>query len=134
VPDLFGEARLRRLRGHLQDVAFHVELPAVIEAAQPAFFVAAVDQRGAPVRTIFVEHAEAAVAVAEHDQVLAEQSYAHRGSVRLDHFLGQAGRYPMPPHELAHRRIAFDTAQEIVFFRRHHGNFLQRARRALPAR
>jgi hypothetical protein len=32
----------------------------------------------------------------------------------------------MAPHQLAHRRIAFDAAQQIVFFRRHHREFLQR--------
>ena len=35
----------RRLGGHLDDVALHVHLPAVIEAAQPAFLVAKTTRR-----------------------------------------------------------------------------------------
>ena len=86
--DLLHEAALRRLRRHLQDVTFDVHLPAMIEAAQSAFFVASQRQRGAPMRAIFVEHPEAAVAVAEHDQVFAEQPHLHRGAVRFRHLLG----------------------------------------------
>ena len=46
------------LRGHLEDVAVHVELPAVVEAAQAALLVAAEDERGAAVRAVLAEHAE----------------------------------------------------------------------------
>src|SRR5258708_18343160 len=52
---------------HLDHIAFDVELPAVIETAQSALLVARVDERSAPVRAVFVEHAEAASGVAEHD-------------------------------------------------------------------
>ena len=38
---LLDEAAVRRLGRHLEHVAFHVHLPAVVEAAQPAFLVAA---------------------------------------------------------------------------------------------
>ena len=121
VLELACEAAFRWLRGHLQHIAFDVELPAVIEAAQPAFLIAAEHQRGAPVRTVFVEHAEAAVAVAKDHEVLAEQPNPDRGSIRFRHLLGHAGGDPMPPHELAHGRVALDPAQEIVFLGGHHG-------------
>ena len=109
------------LRRHLDHVAFDVEFPAVIEAAQPAFLVAREQQRGAPVRAVFVEHAEAALAVAEHHEILAEQAHLDRRAVGLGHLLGQAGRDPVAAHDLAHRRVALDAAQQIVFLRGHHG-------------
>src|SRR5581483_4411402 len=58
VLDLLRQAALRWLRRHFDDVAFHIYFPAVVEAAQPAFFVPAIDERGAPMRTIFIEHAD----------------------------------------------------------------------------
>ena len=48
-----------------------IELPAVIDAAQPTFLVAAEEQRCAAVRTILVQQADASVRVAESDEVLA---------------------------------------------------------------
>src|SRR4029077_18544359 len=97
----------------------HVELPVVIEAAQPALLVARVDERGAPVRAVFVEHADASFRVAEHDEILAEQPYALGRTVRLRDFLRQAGRDPVAAHDLAHRGIALDPAEQIVFFWSH---------------
>ena len=93
----------------------------MVEAAQAAILVAREHQRGAPVRTIFVEHADAAIAVAEDDEVLAEQADLDRRAVGLRHFLGQAGGDPVPAHDLAHRRIALDAAQQVIFLLRHHG-------------
>ena len=72
-------------------------------------------------RAVFVEHADAALAVAEHDEILAEQAHLDRRAVGLGHFLRQAGRDPVAAHDLAHRRVAFDAAQQVVFLRRHHG-------------
>ncbi len=57
----FRNVAAGRLGRHLHDVAVHVEFPAMIEAAQPALLVAREDQRGAPMRTVFVEHADAAL-------------------------------------------------------------------------
>jgi hypothetical protein len=36
----------------------------------------------------------------------------------------------MPPHQLPHRGIAFDTAQQIIFFSRQHGGIPPGAQRA----
>jgi hypothetical protein len=106
---------------HLHHVAVHVKLPAVIEAAQPALLVAREHQRRASVRAIFVEYADAAFAVAEYNEILAEQAHLDRRAVGLGHFLGQAGRDPVAAHDLAHRRVALDAAQQVVFLGRHHG-------------
>ncbi len=59
-------------------------------------------------------HAEPALAVAEGDQIFAEQPNAHRRAVRLRDFLRHARGKPMLTHQRAHRRIAFDAAQQVV--------------------
>ena len=120
VLDLVGDAGCRRLRRHLQDVAVDVDLPAVIEAAQPAFLVAAEHKRGAAVRAVLVEHAEPAVAVAKRHQVLAEQRECApaRRRARRPPRTGSAGiqcrRISWPIG-----RVALDAAQQFVFFRGH---------------
>ena len=70
-------------------------------------------------RAVFVEHAEPALRVAEHHEALAEQLDAHRRAVGLGDLFGQARRDPVAAHDLAHRRVALDAAQQIVFFRGH---------------
>jgi hypothetical protein len=70
-------------------------------------------------RAVFVEHAEPALRVAEHHQVLAQQAHPHRRAVRLGHLFGKARRDPVAPHDLPHRRPALDAAQQVVFLRRH---------------
>ena len=71
---------------------------------------------------MLVERAEAPGAVAEEDEVLAQQPEAHRRAVALGHLLGHAGGKPVPPHDAAHRPIALDPAQEIVFLGGEHGD------------
>ncbi len=60
------------------------------------------------------------LAVAEHDEILAEQPHLDRRAVRLGHLFGQASRDPVAAHDLSHRRVAFDAAQQVVFFGGHH--------------
>ena len=71
-------------------------------------------------RAKFVEHADAAFAVAKHDEILAEQPHLDRRAIGFGDFLGQAGRDPVTAHDLAYRRVTFDAAQQIVFFGGHH--------------
>jgi hypothetical protein len=73
------------------------------------------------VGTRFAEQTHAPIAVAKGDEVLAQQADKNRRAITLRHFLGHAGGNPMAPHELAHRRIAFDAAQHFVFFGGEHG-------------
>jgi hypothetical protein len=70
---------------------------------------------------MFIEHAEAAIAVAKRDKVFAQRADACRRAVGFGNFFGQARGQPMPPHQLAHRCVAFDAAQEFVFFGGQHG-------------
>src|SRR6185295_15460525 len=92
---------------------------AVIEAAQPALLVAAQRERSAAVGAELAQHAHAPVAVAEDDQVLSQQPRAHRGAVTLRDFLRHARGQPVPSHELAHRAVALDPAQQLVLVRAH---------------
>src|ERR1700758_1929102 len=69
---------------HLVDAAaVDREFPAVIDATQPALFVAPERQRGAAVWTIFVEEPDPTLAVTERDEILAQQPHAHRRAVGL---------------------------------------------------
>ncbi len=61
------------------------------------------------------------VAVAEDDQVITEDARLDRRAVGLLDLFGQTHRYPVPTHQSAHWRIAFDTAQQVVFFTGEHG-------------
>ena len=65
---LFG----RQVR-HIEAIALGVELPAVIDAAQPALLVAPEEQRGAAMGAAVVQDADRSAAVAERDQLFAEQ-------------------------------------------------------------
>jgi hypothetical protein len=85
LPDRVGaraqallELVLGRLVRHVDALPVDVELPAVVDAAQAALLVAAEEQAGTAVRAELVEPAEAALAVAEGDQPLAEQADTHR--------------------------------------------------------
>src|SRR5262245_55110929 len=62
--------------GLVQDVALNVELPAVIEAAEPTLFIAPEGERGAAMHAVLAENAQATLGVAEDNQVLAEHACA----------------------------------------------------------
>ena len=106
---------------HVQAVARNVELPAVIDAAQPALLVAAEEQRGAAVRAAVVDHADPAGAVAEGHELLAQQHQARRRAVALELRRLQR-RQPVVPHQLAHRRAGADLREFRAFDRRGHGS------------
>ena len=122
---LRAKAALGRLGRHLDDVAFNVHLPAVIEAAQAVLLVAAVRQRCAAMRAMQIERAQAPGRIAKHDEVFAEQANAQRRAVRLFHFLGEARGQPIATHHPPHRRIAFDATEQVVFFSGHHRRTLR---------
>ena len=126
--DFFGHAAGGGLGDHFEYVALHVELPAVVQAAQAAVFVTAVDQRGAAVRAVLANHADAAFAVAEHDKVFAEDARLDRCAVRFADLFNQADRGPVLAHQLAHGGFAFYAAQQFVFFMSQHRCLLAIAR------
>ena len=117
--DLVLELLLRGLVQLIDAAAVDVELPAVIDAAQPAFLVAAEKQRGAPVRTILVQEPDLALGVAERDEVLAQQPDPHRrasGSA----ISRAAARESNMASWSGHRSIPFHPGDELVFLARQH--------------
>ena len=122
---LFLEGALAGLGGHVDRIAVHIELPAVIEAAQPAFLVAAKGQRGLAVGAEFVEHAHAPIGIAEGHEILAQQPDLDGIAIGLGDLLGQTGREPVPTHDPAHGRVAGDAGQDGVFLFGQHGLLLQ---------
>jgi hypothetical protein len=121
VLHLVHEAAGGRLRHHLRDLAAHVHLPAVVEAAQAAFFIAAIKQRDAPVRASLVHDADLALAVAEHHQLVTQHLGGHRIAIGLGDFFYQANGHPVLAHEPAHGRVVLDAAQQFVVFAGDHG-------------
>ena len=94
--DRVGFARL------LEAVTLRVELHAVVAAADAVVLDAAEVQARAAVRTPFEHDARPSVAVAEHDQVLAEESGAMRAIARQR--ARDRDRMPVAAHRFAHRR------------------------------
>ncbi len=115
------EIGLRRLVWHLHAIAVDIELPAVIDAAQSAFLVAAEIHRRPAVRTFLVEDADPALGVAECHHILAEQTKADRVAIRSRQFLGDEGGHPEAPEQFAHRRARAYPAQQFVLFGSQHG-------------
>ena len=114
--DLLGVAALHRLRRHHEALAVHVEFPAVIGAAQPAFLVAPEPQRGAAMGAEFVDEPELAVAVAEGDQPLGEDLHPDRRTIVLGQFFAEQGRQPVAAEKITHRRAGAGLGHEIVLF------------------
>ena len=97
------------------------EFPAVIDAAQPIRLVAPEPKRGPAVRTVFVDEADPAGAVAKGDEVLPQQPHPHRRAIGLGQFPGEQGRDPIEPHRRAHRGALSDAGQQLVLLARQHG-------------
>ena len=107
-----------RLAGLVEAMAFRIEQPAVVAAADAGGFDAAVIQRGAAVAAACVQQSGPARGVAEQDQVLAEGAHLARRGAGVG---GKADRMPVAAQQLAHRRAAPDFGQfRVVGRRREH--------------
>ena len=113
-----------RLVHHVHALPVHVELPAVVHAAQAAVFVAAQPQRHQAVRAELVKQADAPVGVAECHQFLAQQLDPNRLSVRLRQLPGQQGGHPVAAHQFAHGRACPDLRERHIFCLRNHSAYL----------
>ena len=94
--------------------AVGIELPAVVDAPQPALLVASEEERDAAMRTELVEEPDAALGVAERDEVFAEELDAHGRTVRLGQLPREQRGDPVPTHRVAHRRAGTNLRQELV--------------------
>jgi hypothetical protein len=77
-------------------------------------------ERDAAVRTVFVEQADAALGVAEGDEVFAEQTDANRRAIGLGDLARQQRRHPIAAHRIAHRGARSNPGDQLVFFARQH--------------
>jgi hypothetical protein len=68
-----------------------------------------------------IHDADAAEAVAEGDQPLAQELYPHRWAIRLRNFRRQQCRDPIASHETSHRRAGAGLCQKTILFARGHG-------------
>ena len=113
------DAHLRREvrhRGQFHALAVEVEFPAVIRAADAAFLVAPEKERCAAMGAELVDERRTALAVAEGQQLLAEDPDAHLGAVGPGNFPRRQDRDPVPAHELAHRGVRADPHQHLSHF------------------
>ncbi len=86
-----------RLTGHLQHMAFRVEQPAVVAAADAALLDLAVEQGGAAVHAARIEQARTPRSVAEQDQLLVQDPDQPRQPARL---LRTGERLPVTAQQL----------------------------------
>src|SRR5712671_4867029 len=113
--------RIGGLIGHVHAVAVDVEFPTMVDAAQPALLVAAEEHRRPPVRAIGIDQANAVVAVAEGDQILAEESHP-RGragvpaSTRTSRSLSSGFSMPSPRSRPECFEVIMTRARHFVKF------------------
>ncbi len=106
--------------GHIDAVAMHIELPAVVHAAQSTLFIAAKEQGRAAMGAIGIHQARAPLGVPEQDEVFAEDLHPDRVTVGSGQLLGEGDREPEASKELAHGRTRAGSTDEFVFLARQH--------------
>ena len=77
----------------------------MIDAAQTAFFVAAKEHFGAPMRTTAIKQANPPLGIAKGDQLLAHDIDSQRRAIRFGQFLNQGHGLPKTAEILPHGRI-----------------------------
>ena len=120
LPDVGAHPAAFRLGRRLQALAGDVEQPAVKRAAQSAVFQPAIGEIGAAMRTAALDQPIAALLVAKHHEIFAEQAH------RLDRpvageFVDQGGGLPVAAHQHARGRIGSGSGDEIVLLGAQHG-------------
>ena len=108
------EVRFGGLRRHVDAGAGRVELPAVVDAAQPVFLVSSEEHRGAAVRAGVLDDADLAGRGPETDEVLTQEAQTYRRAVRLRNLGGHQRRNPVLAHEVAQERAGPDLRQDVV--------------------
>ena len=100
--------------------AADLELPAVIDATDSAFFVASERERGATVGAGGIDYADASVGVAKGDEILIEKSDPSGGTIGFADLFGQARRHPVSPKHLAGGRFTADAREATVILGTQH--------------
>src|SRR5204863_6672618 len=74
--DLLLERALGRLVRHVDTATGYVEFPAVVDASEPVLFVAAEEQRRAPMRAVLSDQSGSTFRISKGDEPLAKRSRA----------------------------------------------------------
>ena len=119
-PGLLLHARFRgaarRLAGLVKATAFQIIEPAVIGAADPLFFDAAIFERCAAVCALHVNHSRSAIGQTEQDEFLTQQF----DLLGLHHeVVGDGNRPPVTPQHLATGCSRPNPGQQLVFHHVH---------------
>ena len=132
------EVALGGLGRHVDAVAVHVELPAVVDAAEAVLLVPAEEEAGPPVGAEVVEQANVAVGVTERDEALSEDAHTSGGTVGNGDLFREQGGDPVATQILAHGGVGPHAGEECVVFSVEHEppppivrlGYTRRARRA----
>ena len=119
LTDIGAEIGAFRLGRRFKAFAVDVEQPAVERTAQSAAFKTAERQIGAAMRTGAADETIAALAVAEDDQIFAEQP-DRLDRPRSIQFLHQRGGLPVAAHQIAGGRAGTDAGDLLVLFLAEH--------------
>jgi hypothetical protein len=122
-PHLVLEVTVLRLVGHVDAPPADVELPAVVDAAQPTLFIASPEQVCPAVRAILVHQPDCAIRVAESNQVLAEQTHFDRAVVWFRQVPRWQERDPVLSNKVPHQGAWSDAAELVVLFSRQHPTY-----------
>ena len=107
--------------GHVDAASLHVELPAVVDAANTARLVAPEPEVGAAVRAMLIDDADAPARVSERQQLLAHDRDFLGHPVGFGQLLRQQNRQPEAAQQLAHRRSRTGFGQEFIVLCTEHG-------------
>ena len=118
--DLAVIRRAGRHVRHLDATALHVVLPAVIDAAQPAFLIAAEEKIRATMRARRLDQPDAASRITEGEEIFAEHAHPQGRAIGLRQLARQRHRQPVAPEVLAHRRAGAGARQNFVVGRGQH--------------
>ena len=114
------KSRLGRLVGHVDAGAVDVELPAVVDAAQPGFFVAPEEQRRAAMRAVVLRAGRPARWCRGRRPGPRRAGGRAPDRNRARQLRAQRERLPEPAQQVAHRRARSDSRQQLVVFLRKH--------------
>src|SRR6185437_11458782 len=108
LPHLVPEGAAVDFAGLIEAVAFGVEFPAMVAAANAVFLDLAVVERGTAVAAARVQQAGAAMPVPEQDEILAERANFSGDIAGVG---DKPDRVPVAPQQFPHRRAAADGGQ-----------------------
>src|SRR5215831_3014617 len=118
--NLMGEAALWWFIHLVHTLTRHIELPAVVYAAQARLLVAPKPQRHQTVWTELVQQPNAPLGIAKGYELLAQELHADWRAIRFKQFFRHQGRNPVASHRLTHGSARARSGNQFVFFMDQH--------------